>query len=241
MNLSDIQNYVWRQTDTTVADLPGETIAAYVDEGFQRTVAAENRWPSYEAQWEVTVPAGQFRGPLPSDVNPPGIMSAADLDGGGRPIPQVNHEEAESRWGLSPADRIVQASAYSIWAGSFFPWMLCLSSTERKFYLRGYRKPLVTFAADGQVDADPRLHLPLCHYAIALAYAQQEDDVLEGRYMERWAGGVELARKAIMDPSRNRPIVMYGDWRNRRGVPFSSVLSGGRGGGDDGVAGIVQI
>ena len=76
---------------------------------------------------------------------------------------------------------------------------------------------------------------------ISLAYAQQEDDVLEDRYMKRWQQDVEMARSAIMEPARNRPIVMYGNWRQRRGVPFSDVLTSGYRSDGEAVAGNIQI
>ena len=40
--------------------------------------------------------------------------------------------------------------------------------------------------AGAEPDCDIRLHQLLAHYAIALCYAQQEDEVLEDVYMKRW-------------------------------------------------------
>jgi hypothetical protein len=50
----------------------------------------------------------------------------------------------------------------------------------------------------------------LISYAVALAYAQQEDEVLEGTYMNRWQADVEGARRAIMEPRHHRPLVYAG-------------------------------
>ena len=82
------------------------------------------------------------------------------------------------------------------------------------YILRGYRKPL-NWIGDGTnpaavVDADERLHQLLVHYAIALAYAQQEDDVLEDVYMKRWQNNLNTHRHAIMQPSYSRPLVLSG-------------------------------
>jgi hypothetical protein len=236
VDLTELQNYVWQQTDTTNSDLPANTIANYLDEAFLRTIAAENIWPYYESQWQLVCPAGQSSMPLADNVNIPGIMSLIQV-GAGLRVPQVDQNEAEQRWLLwddeaIAGDGVFGVGAYSIWARRINLWPPSLANGERTFALRGFRQPMQTFDPNtGQVDADPRLHRALAHFAIALAYAQQEDDVLEGRYMDRWQKDVEMARKAIMDPARNRPIVMYGNWRQRRGVPFSDVLTGGYGAG----------
>jgi hypothetical protein len=66
----------------------------------------------------------------------------------------------------------------------------------------------VWLTPEGEPDCDHRLHLLLTHFATALAYAQQEDEVLEGTYMARWQADVELAHRAIMDPIHHRPLVM---------------------------------
>lgn len=227
MNLNDYLNYVWAQTDTTSADLPALTIQNYVDEGFQRTIAAENRWPFYEQQWELTLPMGKSTITLPPDVNPPAIMSLVDTTQGGK-LQQINQEEAESRWTAKTIQSDGLPWAYSIWARTLFMWPRYERSSDTKFIMRGYRQPLVTFKPDsGEIDCDPRLHKGIAHYAVSLAYAQQEDDVLEDRYMKRWQHDVEMARKALMDPPGDRPLVMYGNYRRRRGVPNSHVIGGG--------------
>jgi hypothetical protein len=212
MNLTELTQYVWNQTDTTEFDLPASTIASYIDEAFNRTIAAENRWPSYEKTWSVVVPVGSASSVLDSDVNRPAVVSVTNTDTGWR-LEQISEEEADLRFG---SDLEVGGSFspgwYSFWSNRISFWPRVAADEETIFSMRGYRKPLTTFADTGQVDADPRLHRPLAHYAVALAYAQQEDEVLERTYMERWQRDVELARRAIMDASHNRPVIMNGNF-----------------------------
>lgn len=212
MNLTELTNYVWAQTDTTEFDLPAATIASYIDEAFQRTIAAENRWPTYEKTWSVVVPIGAASATLDSDVNPPAVVSMTHSTFGYR-LQQISEEEADLRFGSdleNPTSFMPQW--FSFWGGSVNFWPRLVADAETIFLMRGYRKPLTTFAVSGEVDADPRLHRPLAHYAVALAYAQQEDEVLERTYMERWQRDVGMARTAIMDPSQNRPVVMHGNF-----------------------------
>lgn len=226
MNLTELQQYVWAQTDTLPIDLSPQTIEGYLDEAFIHTVAAENRWPSYEQGWQLVQAVGVPWLDMPIDMNPPAVMSILPLAGGCKLV-QINQEEAESRFSAKSASG-GSPTYYSLWSNKVWLWPLSINTVPVEYIVRGYRKPLTTFdALTGQVDADPRLHRALAHYAIALAYAQQEDDVLEGRYMERWAATVEMVRKALMDPAGNRPLVMHGGFPRRRGAPNAVVGGGG--------------
>lgn len=211
MNLTELTNYVWSQTDTSEYDLPAATIASYIDEAFQRTIAAENRWPFYEKSWELTVFEGNAWANLDAEVSVPGIMSLTSQRYGYK-LQQIDQTEGELRFGSdleTPGDNYVM---YSIWERRANFWPRTAASENLKFDLRGYRHPTFTFASSGEVDADERLHKPLAHYAVALAYAQQEDEVLERTYMERWQKDVEMARRAIMDAPKNRPVIMHGNF-----------------------------
>jgi hypothetical protein len=92
-------------------------------------------------------------------------------------------------------------------------------ATPRAFTLRGYRKATnwIAQGADAQPDCDTRLHAPLIHYAVALAYAQQEDEVLENVYMARWQQDVNQIAASIMEPRHQRPLVMAGGATTRIG------------------------
>jgi hypothetical protein len=100
---------------------------------------------------------------------------------------------------------------YSLWGDAIYVWpRVQASSVDRPYRLRGYRRPLLWLTPANEPDCDARLQMPLTHYAVALAYAQQEDDQLELTYMDRWMRDVEMAHRAIMDPRHQRPLVMAG-------------------------------
>ena len=73
MNLSDLRNYVRTQTQTIQSELPDSTVDLYLQEAFNRTVAYENQWPSYEKTWELTQLAGSATIDQPGDINVPAI------------------------------------------------------------------------------------------------------------------------------------------------------------------------
>lgn len=211
MNQTELTAYVWAQTDTTEYDLPATTIANYIDEAFARTVAAENRWPTYEKTWTAIVRDGEAWWDLEPDVNPPAIVAVTSDDQGYKLL-QITEEEADLKYGTKLYSPGAQPVCYSLWGGRLNLWPKVQADGDTTYSVRGYRKPLSTYAPDGQIDADPRLHRPLAHYAVALAYAQQEDEVLEATYMQRWQRDVEMARKAIMEAAKNRPVIMHGNF-----------------------------
>jgi hypothetical protein len=88
--------------------------------------------------------------------------------------------------------------------------------------IRGYRQPVWSSAASTIPDIDPRLHPAVAYYTMALSYAAQEDEVLEGVYMARWDRDCRAFMKAILDPPRHRPVVLNGGgWGG--GVPAYTI------------------
>lgn len=204
--LADLRSYVRRQTETTSSELNDQTIDPYLLEGYNRTIAAENQWPFFEETWTVTQTAGQTTAPLPADLRE--ILSLVDTDNDNFRLTMIDYEAGEHDY--FGALTTGEAFEYSVWKDTIQFWPMVTFSTDRDYRLRGYRKPTDWTAgpSTGEPDCDERLHLPLAHYAIALAYAKQEDETLERTYMERWQKDVEMARKAIMDPSHHLPLMM---------------------------------
>ena len=57
---------------------------------------------------------------------------------------------------------------------------------------------------------DETLHLAMCYYAMSLAYAAQEDEILEGVYLSRWDRDVRQQVKMLLRPAHHRPLVLHG-------------------------------
>jgi len=230
VNLADLRNYVRTQTQTTTGELPDTTIDPYLREGFNRTVAYENQWPWFEKTWVLAQPANTGTIPLPGDVNTSAVVGL--LDANGWRINFRSQSTAEESWAGAPGahgGRYVEAS---IWAREINLWPAGPASEELTYQLTGFRLPIdwMLGGPASEPDIDPRLHAPLAHYAIALAYAQQEDDTLEQQYMQRWQKDVEQVRSAIMEPSQDRPLIMGPQWVSPIGHggshwPYSIVIN----------------
>jgi hypothetical protein len=194
MNLQDLRNGVRTQLDLDEEDLPNALVDLYLREAFEQTIAFERRWPFYETTWGVTA-TDENPVALPTDVG--GIAAVTEVETG-VVLLYVSHQLAEENF-RGTLDTGTPRM-FSTWGGNVYFWPA--SDGERAYTIRGYRTPIdwVTLGAAADVDADSRLHLPLIHYAVSRAYAQQEDEVLTEAYLQTWARTVEAARKAIMRP-----------------------------------------
>ena len=215
MNLQQLRDYVRVQLDVDEEELPNALLDTYFNEAFLRTMSMENRWPFYEMRWDVAKVAASPTVALPADCDPPGIMALIDKTNGVR-LMQVANELAEDSF-VGMAATASNPSYYSIYGGAIVLWPeLAAGSADRNFLLRGYRLPQdwISQGASAEPDCDARLHQLLAHYAIALAYAQQEDEVLEDVYMKRWQSSYLAAHSAICNPRHHRPLILNG------GLPY---------------------
>lgn len=211
MNLQQLREAIRTQLDMDEEELPNALLDGYLQEGYTRTIAMENRWPFFETVWQVGS-IGDTSVAIPTDCNASQIITLIDRTTGNR-LMQVANELAEDNF-LGGAT-ISQPIYYTIWGDQITLWPH-YSGAPRDFVLRGYRleKNWIADGAGAEVDADARLHQLLVHYAIALAYAQQEDEVLEDTYMKRWQSSYLAAHNAICAPRHHRPLIMNG------GLPY---------------------
>ena len=205
MNLQQLRDYIRVQLDMDEEELPNTLLDSYLNEGFLRTISLETRWPFYETRWDVTAVDGRLTAPTNCDL--PGITGLTDLTTGAALV-QIGNEYAE----LSFPGAIRSAhnpAYYTIYGNEITVWPLAAFDSLRNYRLRGQRLPTdwVTQGAGAEPDCDYRLHQLLAHYAIALCYAQQEDEVLEDVYMKRWQASWAAAHNAICRPRHQRPLV----------------------------------
>jgi len=213
MRLSDLRNYVRRQTQTVASELPDATIDAFLQEAFNRTIAAENQWPYYEKTWQIDQQIGQRKFTLPNDVNVPAITGLFSVEPDTKVdyrVELMSHVVAAEQYTEVTATSSARPRHFSVWAREVYLWPALEPTEVTPWALTGFRLPIdwIAVGPESEPDCDPRLHQALAHYAVALAYAQQEDETLESTYMQRWQLDVEAARGAIMEPSQDRPLVM---------------------------------
>jgi hypothetical protein len=214
--LQDIRDYIRMQLDMDEEELPNSMLDSYVDEAYNRTISMENRWPFFEARWTATKIGADPSVLLPLDCNASGLTTVID-DLSGIRLVQVSNEQAEDN--VTHLTQTTNPIYYSIWGSDLALWPN--PDNDRLLRLRGYRNPAewMRGGAGAQPDCDVRLHQLLAHYSIALAYAQQEDEVLEDVYMKRWQASFSAAHNAICSPRHHRPIILNG------GLPLTAFNS----------------
>ena len=208
--LSELRTKVRSQTETDSATLTDTEIDGWLQEAYNRTIAAENDWPFFEKVWSLTQTTGDVTIAMPTDAKANGVVSLVDLqETWPRRLFQVPYEQAETIF-LDTAASGLSPLQYSIWGDVIYLWPAAAFDDDRSYRLRGWRQPAdwIADGASAEPDCDSRLHLALANYAIALAYIQQEDAELEQVYMMRWQKDVEMARQVIMEVAQHRPLMM---------------------------------
>jgi hypothetical protein len=209
VDVQALRSYVRAQLEVDDEELPDSILNVYLQEAFDRTMAADNRWPRYETTWSLSKVAGNAYISLPPDLNPPSVMSVMSVSEG-YPLTVINHENAEQAFVPANTNTTGTPIYVSFWGGQMWLWPRVGLDQAFDVTLRAYRQPVWSNGASDIPDLDPRLHTTLAYFAIALAYAAQEDEILEGVYMARWDRDLKNQMRTIMEPIHNRPLVMHG-------------------------------
>lgn len=203
-----MKNYVRNHLEVDDEELPDTILNVYLQDGFERTMALDNRWPRNETTWSVSQVPGETTITLPLDVNIPSIISV--LGTNSRRLAYLSEENVEDSFFTGVPVVTGQPSYWTTWAGQLMLMPNPFGEAAYDVTIRGYRQPLWDNAASTIPDMDARLHPALAYYAMSLSYAAQEDEVLEGVYMARWDRDCRSLMRAILDPPRHRPVVLNG-------------------------------
>lgn len=225
MDTQDLRDYVRAQLEVDDEELPDSILNVYLQDGFERTISMDNRWPRSEKTWDVSKASGSPSATLPSDLNIPSIMSVVSTADGYR-LAIMSHANAEDTFTPLTSSGFTQPLYVSFWAQKMYLWPQLPLDQSYDVQIQGYSQPAWDNSASAIPDLDPRLHIALCYYAMALSYAAQEDEVLEGVYMARWNRDVMQTIKTLLAPVHNHPLVLHGGSRIGRTPSYVIVPPG---------------
>jgi hypothetical protein len=208
VDVTSMRAYVRNHLEVDDEELPDVLLNPYLQDAFERTMARNNRWPRNEYVWNVSKVAGNNVATLPPDVLIPSIISV--IHGGLQRLTYMSHENAEDLFATNTAVTTGTPVYWSTWGRDLYLWPNPGLDVSYDFTVRGYRQPVWNNAASAIPDLDERLHPAVAYYAMGLAYAAQEDEILEGVYMARWDRDISAFMGAILDPPRHRPLVLNG-------------------------------
>jgi hypothetical protein len=186
---------------------------AFLQQGYDLAIGLEQGWPFFQSSWSLFVGDDGFVALTP-DVNVIEQLTGGD----GQTIVRTDPRWLQMAYGATP-----QAGAPSYWA-QFNRQLVLMPPPAVGYALRahGYRHGAdwIAGGASAECDCDRRLHIPICWYAASLGYAQQEDEVLEATYANRFKESVGQARDAIMRPWPGAPRQFaYTHYPTRNGYP----------------------
>jgi len=219
VNLQQMRDLVRTQLDLDDTDLPDTLLDAYIQEGYDRVLELEQQWPFFEFEWDVQF-AADGTAQMPVDCRHISMM----IDPAGQLLDRVSDRAAVMAY---PPGQGGTGNPTS-WtrlnrALHIFP----APGAVTTMHLTGYRTGsdwIKVVGASGECDCDRRLHMSICWYACSLGYAQQEDEVLEQTYLNRFKEASALARDAIMKPNVTQPKQV--SWTH---FPPSGTKAGGNG------------
>ena len=190
MNLQQMRDLVRTQLDLDDTDLPDVLLDAFLQEGYDRVVGLEQRWPFFELTWQITVDTDGI-GVVPLDA-----QVIEQLLSGGYLLRRI-----DLRLGVGAFANTTTPGTPAYWTvlnQQLKVWPSPSAAISVTGY--GYRHGAdwIAVGASSECDCDRRLHIPICWYAASLGYAQQEDEVLEATYQKRFNESSALARDTIM-------------------------------------------
>lgn len=195
-------------------ELPDALLDVWLQDGYDRAISIEDRWPFFEETWSFTTTAQTvdyaktaIEALHPSSYAIDSIASLLDTTAAVVKLIPVDHDAAEAEYGLGTDSGGVPAY-WSEWGNSVHLWPA--PTAVNSVRVRGWRRSNWASGDDVEVDADSRLHLPIMYFGLAMAYGQQEDEILKAEWMSQFEDGVRRAHTAIMSPPGHRPLILSG-------------------------------
>lgn len=211
MDVGTIKTYVRNHLEMDDEELPDTLLNIYLQDAFDRTMAYDNRWPRYEKTWDLSQVPGSTDITLDPEINRPSIMSVIAVPDGYRLVMIAPANAEQIFYDGMNSIQIGTPVYYSLWQNKMQLWpQPGDAALPYNLSIRAYRQPVWDNGASAVPDLDERLHITLAYYAMALVYAQQEDEILEGVYMARWQRDLSQQMKTILEAPHHRPLVLHG-------------------------------
>jgi len=216
--LGELQGYCRSTVDVTTTDLPDALLNLWLQDGYNRAIAQEDRWPFFEVISSMSAVAGQRNysiSTIPATTTLRSVSAVIDDGtlGNGWSLQLVNHDEAQSRY-LGVLDTPGQPLFYSKKAGQINLWPK--PNQAYHYIILGYRTPSnwILGGSGSTPDCDDRMHLPIADWALSRYFKQQEDPAMAAAYEESYRDGMQMAHQAIMRVDQDYPLILNRGWSN---------------------------
>lgn len=207
MNLAEVRQLVRDISDLDTTDLPNSLLDSYVKEAFQRIVALERRWPSYQETYTFSTVSGTRAYTISSIGDIREIISIVDTSTSGNRFTEIAYDDAEQVW-LGNTDIAARPYFWAVWDSQIH--LYPKPDAAYSLTVRAYRNPLYTWLTNTstEIDIDGWFHILLAYYALARVYQRQEDNEMAVSYQRSFEEGVAQARRDLMKPRSHRPMLL---------------------------------
>lgn len=212
LTLGDIRTFVRTHMDLDVEDLPDAVLDIFIREGSKRVEQAESRWPFYETFGVLTTTPGVADYDITTELNDnfDQLVSLTSSDG---PLTWVGADQFTY---LALDSGTAIPTHFSQWGQTLSLW-----PTPNSAYSLGaryYRLPgdWTAAGAGGTPDLPDQLHNTVAVWALAKAYAQQEDPEMAQLYERQFADELQTFRRRIAETPHPQPLILNGGSRVRR-------------------------
>jgi len=201
VNLGDIRKAVRDRVELDDTDLPNDILDPFIQEGYDRVIQLETRWPFFETLWTLPMAATDTLFTLP-----PEVADLASIRTATNRLVKVQFRDGEDFYSFAPTTG--EPCHWAKLGRDIYVWPP--PSATATMTLRGWRYPTdwIAAGATAAVDADERLHRPIVNFALSVVYAQQEDEVLSGVYLSMFERGAGLARDAVMRAWTDETLIL---------------------------------
>lgn len=211
MDLQAIRDLVRSHLDLELEDLPDPLLDAFAREGSHRIEQAERYWPFYQQVFTYAIGQNEVSTPL-TTIHADLTEIAGVVRDDGSSLRFVGPREFERR---QLPEQSGTVSFFTQWGETVFWGPIPAEATNVS--IRGYRRAndWVADGAGGVPDMPVELHNTIFLWALAKAYAQQEDTELSSTYERMFNDELNLYRRRFTQMNSTQPIVLGGN--NRHG------------------------
>lgn len=217
MNLGQLRAHVRTYLDVEAEELPDPLLDLFLQEGFDRIVRYQQRWPWLEGQWDIELVPNV--GSYELAATAPGLteVSSVILAGDCR-LGWMGHTDAESRYATGSVSTGTPRS-FSTWGSRLYVWPI--PTTNGTLQVRGYRTPTdwISMGSGAEPDCPVEFHGLVARWALACEYERQDDTEMAAYNRDHFNDELDRLAKASTAMPIASPIAIGGG--RRHGTPFN--------------------
>lgn len=222
MTLQNIRDFVREHLDVDTNDLSNDLLDRFIREGSQRIERDDIHWPFYQKMADFTVAEGATKiakTDIASDLEK--IVALRRADNG----QHLNYVGTSAElWKLSPTSSSSYPQYYSLWGDNVLLWPKPSSSAELEALYYRAPKDWVSDGSGAEPDLPDQLHNTVAVWALACAYAHQEDSHFAGLYFQKFEDELFTFKRSVTEMPHPQPIVLNGGGVKRRSYALNPRL-----------------